>query len=73
MPAKDGVNAMKYVFTFSEINYGRIEIESDHKPDKGEVINQILEGKATYHDTDFTDFELVGRERTAREKRDMER
>jgi hypothetical protein len=59
---------MKYVFTFSEINYGRIEIESDHKPDKGEIINQILAGKADYHETDFVDFRLAGRERPTPEK-----
>lgn len=50
---------MKYVFTFNEVNYGRIEIESDHKPDNGEIIEKILEGKADYNDTDFTDFRLI--------------
>jgi hypothetical protein len=59
---------MKYVFTFSEINYRRIEIESDHKPDKSEIINQILEGKADYHETDFVDFRLDVRERQTPEK-----
>ena len=50
---------MTYVFTFNEINYGRIEVEADHKPDNGEIIEQILEGKADYHNTDFTDFRLI--------------
>ena len=50
---------MKYVFAFNEINYGRIEIEADHKPDNGEIIEKILERKADYSDTDFTDFRLV--------------
>ena len=50
---------MKYVFTFNEINYGRIEIEADREPDESEVIEQILEGKADYNDTDFTDFRVV--------------
>jgi len=50
---------MKYVFTFNEINYGRIEIDADHEPDNGEIIEKIFEGMATYDNTDFTDFRLV--------------
>lgn len=50
---------MKYVFTFNEVNTGRIEVEADHRPDNGEIINKILEGRADYNDTDFTDFKLV--------------
>lgn len=50
---------MKYVFTFKEINHGCIEIEADHKPNDGDVIEKILEGMADYNDTDFTDFRLV--------------
>jgi hypothetical protein len=50
---------MKYVYTFKEVNYGRIEIESDRKLDNGDIIMEILEGKADYNDTDFTDFRLV--------------
>ena len=50
---------MKYAFTFNEVNYGRIEIESNHNPDKSEIIEKILEGMADYKDTDFTDFRLV--------------
>jgi hypothetical protein len=50
---------MKYLFIFNEINFGRIEIEADHKPDNGEIIEKILEGNAYYHNTDFTDFRLV--------------
>jgi hypothetical protein len=59
---------MKYIFTFSEINYGRIEIESGHKPDRCKVINQILEGAADYHNTDFANFKLIGQERTTSKK-----
>ena len=59
---------MKYVFTFSEINYGRIEIEADRQPDNDEIIEQILEGKADYRDTDFTDFKLIETERTKPKK-----
>ena len=50
---------MKYVYTFNEINSGHIEIEADHRPEKGEIIEKILEGKASYHNADFTDFCLV--------------
>jgi hypothetical protein len=50
---------MKYLFTFNEINYGRIEIEADREPDNGEIIEKILEGKADYNNTDFTDFKLI--------------
>ena len=50
---------MKYVFTFNEVNFGRIEIEADREPRRDEIIKQILEGEANYHDTDFTDFCLV--------------
>ena len=50
---------MKYVYTFNEINYGRIEIEAACRPDNGEIIEQILEGKVDYSDTDFTDFKLI--------------
>ena len=50
---------MKYVFTFNETNYGRIEVEADHRPDDGDIIEKILEGKADYSDTDFIDFRLI--------------
>jgi len=59
---------MKFVFTFCEINYGRIEVEVDHQPDNGEIIEQILEGKADYHGADFTDFKLIETERTKPKK-----
>jgi len=55
---------MKYVFTFSEINYGRIEIEADHQPINSEIIEQILAGMAEYNEVDFTDFKLIETEKT---------
>jgi hypothetical protein len=65
---------MKYIFTFSEVNYGRIIIESDHRPDKDEIIVHILEGEADYHNTDFVDFRLIETERsTPNMERGMER
>ena len=60
---------MKYTFTFSEISHGRVEIEADHPPDKSEVIDHILEGKAHYHSTGYSDIKLTdGRQRTERER-----
>ena len=53
---------MKYVFTFNEIIRGRIEIEADHCPNRDEIMEQILEGKADYHHTDFANFKLIGTE-----------
>jgi hypothetical protein len=65
---------MKYRFNFNEINYGSIVVESDHTPTESELINAVLEGKADYHETDFTDFRLVEQERqTPRKERTHER
>lgn len=50
---------MKYVYTFSETNYGRIEIDAVCRPTDGEIIEKILEGMADYNDTDFTCFKLI--------------
>ena len=50
---------MKYLFKFNEINYGRIEFEADREPDDGEIIEQILDGRADYNDTDFTEIRLI--------------
>ena len=50
---------MNYVYTFSEINYGRIQIETAHAPDDGQIIEKILEGEADYNNTDFVDFRLI--------------
>ena len=50
---------MNYVFTFNEINYGRVEIEAACRPYDSEIIENILEGRADYNNTDFTDFRLV--------------
>ena len=50
---------MKYVYTFNEIIRGRVELEADHMPNNEEIIEKIHEGKADYHDTDFTNFRLI--------------
>ena len=61
---------MKFVFTFSEVNEGRIEIEADSQPEKREVIDRIMEGGAEYNKTGYLDIRLVGigREKPASER-----
>jgi len=59
---------MKYIYTFSEVNYGRIEIEANCQPDQDEIINQILEGNADYYSTVFTDFDLIETARSTPKK-----
>ncbi|MCL2666047.1 MAG: hypothetical protein FWE82_10575 [Defluviitaleaceae bacterium] len=54
---------MKYTFNFTEINYGSIEIESDHKPDNGEVTDAIMNGGAFYKNTDYVDIRMIESER----------
>ena len=64
---------MKYVFTFNEINYGRVEIEADHEPDRGEVIEAIMHGKAHYNDTEYSAIILIeadGKAQTNTEEED---
>ena len=51
---------MKYSFSFKEINYGSIEIESDHEPDNGEVIDAIMNGGAFYDNTEYEDISRAG-------------
>ena len=50
---------MKYTFSFKEINYGSIDVESDHEPDKGEVIDAIMDGGAYFSDTEYEDVTLA--------------
>ena len=53
---------MKHLFTFREINYGSIEIESGHIPDNGEVIDAIINGGANFKNTDYEDICLYDSE-----------
>jgi len=65
---------MKYTFSFTEINYGSIEIESKHMPGRGEVIDAIMNGNAYFKDTEYEDIKLCGQSRTTPyQERDMER
>ena len=50
---------MKYTFSFKEVNYGSIEIESDQEPDIGDVIDAIMNGGAYIGDTEYEDISLV--------------
>ena len=64
----------RYTFSFKEINYGSVVIESDHQPDASEVIDAIMSGSAYYKDTEFEDISLTETERPAPKKdRGMER
>jgi hypothetical protein len=56
---------MKYEFSFTEINYGSIEIESKTTPTKDEVISAIMSGNAYIKDSEYTDIRLSG---TTKEK-----
>jgi len=49
---------MKYTFSFKEINYGSIAIDSDHQPDTGEVVDAIMNGGAFIKDTEYEDIRL---------------
>ncbi|MDL2300144.1 hypothetical protein LJC01_00675 [Clostridiaceae bacterium OttesenSCG-928-D20] len=50
---------MKYIFSFTKINYGSVVIESDYEPTEDEVIDAIR-GTATYHgDANYKGIHLV--------------
>ncbi|MCL2014082.1 MAG: hypothetical protein FWG69_03745 [Oscillospiraceae bacterium] len=53
---------MIYRFSFKEINYGSIDIVSSHEPDRGEVIEKIMEGCAFYKDTEYDYIKLEAKE-----------
>ena len=55
---------MKYFFSFREINYGSIVIESDHQPDTSEVVDAIMSGNAFIKDTEYEDVTFDKAERT---------
>ena len=68
------VIGMKFTFSFKEINYGSVEIESNHTPDRAEVIDAIMSGNAYYKDTDYGDVTLQSTERSkAKSEREHER
>ena len=51
---------MKYEFSFTEINYGSVAIESDTKPTRDDVMNAIMEGNAFLKDTEYNDIQFCG-------------
>jgi hypothetical protein len=53
---------LKYTFSFTEINFGSIEIESENEPSESEVTDAIANGGSFIKDTDYQDIELVGKE-----------
>ena len=50
---------MKYIFSFEEINFGSIVINSEHKPNRNEVIDCITNGDAYYLETEYGEIKLV--------------
>ena len=46
-------------FSFSEINYGSIEIESGLSPTRGEVIEEFMIGNAYFKHTEFVNIETA--------------
>jgi len=65
---------MEYNFSFKEINYGSITIESATTPSRDEVIDAIMEGNAYFKDTEYKDIRLYDPSRTKSNKeRDIER
>jgi hypothetical protein len=59
---------MKYTFSFKEMNYGSVEIESANTPTKAEVIDAIESGNAFYKYTDYEDIQLIETEKTKPKK-----
>ena len=55
---------MKFIYSFREINYGSVVIESDYPPSGAEVISAIMSGNAYYKDTEYEDIKLDNTERT---------
>jgi len=51
---------MKYEFSFTEMNYGSISIESDTKPTRSDVVDAIMSGNAYIGNTDYKDIKLCG-------------
>ena len=49
---------MKYEYSFKEVNYGGVEIESDHEPNRSDVVDAIMNGKAEYDDVEYEDIKL---------------
>ena len=55
---------MKYTYDFTEINYGSIEIDSDKRLDKGQVVNAIMNGGAFFKNTEYVDIRMIESERS---------
>ena len=49
---------MKYTFSFKEVSYGSVTIESNQEPDSSEVIDAIINGDTFIKDTDYEDISL---------------
>jgi hypothetical protein len=60
---------MKYMFKFTEINIGSIEIEADSTPTRAEVIDAIQNGGASYKDTEYGEIRIADCQRQKRKKK----
>jgi len=54
---------MKHRFSFTEINYGSVTVESDTRPTESDVVDAIHNGNAYYKDTEYVNIKYHGSER----------
>jgi hypothetical protein len=65
---------MKYTFSFKEVNYGSIQVESSSMPGKADIINAVIIGGAYYKDTEYEDIKFEEQEKaTPKRERSYER
>jgi len=55
---------MKYTFSFKEVNYGSIQVESNSMPVRADIINAIIMGGAYYKDTEYEDIKFEEQEKS---------
>ena len=65
---------MNYTFSFKEINYGSVIVNSDHVPSNAEVEEAIMNGQGFHKNTEYTDIKLDEQEPAkVKRKDDFER
>ena len=57
---RDEEDDMKYEFTFEEVNYGVVSIESDTRPTRDDVIESIKHDDSYVTHTDYKNIKLCG-------------
>jgi hypothetical protein len=53
----------KYTFSFREISFGSVVIESEHMPSESEVTEAIMSGQAYIDNTYYEDIQLDKQEK----------